>query len=223
MISARVRATARSPPLDPAAPLDRDFTNLYRTDLGADAVRPTSCSRPPGGDGAGLGGHPLADAGAGEDLSHVFYFSTVNQTDPPDSPPTGGLPASSMSGARQGEAGCARPGGCLRLASVDPGGAALRHRSDLTVSALHHSSSYAEPRRLRRRRADLLPKRGRLRWAAAETAACNLYLREDGAAHLRGLRAGVHGSPCGADDSADRPHLGQPRPATSRSSPAATS
>jgi hypothetical protein len=176
------------PPLDPAASLPPNgaTNNLYREDLTASPAYELLAPRL----GSGSIGRS-AYIGGSEDFSHLFYTSKSNQTDPPDSPAVVGTYGKLYEWIEEGEDACATPGGCLRLASVDPAGNPFTTGSN----AGRFSVSADGERFYFQNRMD--------EGSDCSGPACQLFMREGGATTYK-VSASECTASCGASSSAAR-------------------
>ncbi len=185
------------PLIDPAAP--RPSTNLYREDLTTDPFSFDLLA--PSNDGfkpwAGL------FAGGSDDFSHVIYASYANQT--ADSPAQDSF-LKLYDWEEEGEGDCLQPSGCLSLVSVDPSGVPFTTNSKLAGYSVRGGGApvantvSGNGERIYFQNAvnnEDFPAGG------CDTAACDLYMREDGATtfHVAASECSVS---CGMDFSFDR-------------------
>jgi hypothetical protein len=109
------------PPLDPAAPMNPSYfsRNFYLRDATGSAYQLLNPNTRTTGRGDYQWNSQRYEGGS-DDFGHVVFRSNVNQTAAPeDSPPEGDF-RKLYDWTRQGEPGCAQPGGCLELASRGP-------------------------------------------------------------------------------------------------------
>ena len=188
------------PPLDPAAPLPAQ--NFYREDLTTDPFA-FDLLTPVSAGGVGLATESGHFAGGSADFSHVVFGSDVAQT------------AGSPSGSFQrlydwqedGSGACTTLGGCLSLLSVKPDGTPFTtgstppgYEADAADFALVPNAVSEDGRRIyfQNQSSNLQVAAG-----GCETAACNLYMRED-ASTTFDVSASECSEECGVDSSPDR-------------------
>jgi NHL repeat-containing protein len=190
-------ASCPIPPLDPAAP---PGVNLYREDLTTDPFSFDLLTPAPTVAGSGQSINAGQFAAGNEDFSHIVYMSRGRQT--PDSP-EGDNFNKLYDWEEEGYGGCATPGGCLSLLSVDPSGTAFTTPSKLPGSNLGAatpplaSAISADGERVYFQNA---ADNSDFPAGNCSDAACDLYLREGGTTtfHVSASECTVN---CGGDGS----------------------
>jgi NHL repeat-containing protein len=190
------------PSLDPAAPALA--ANLYREDFTTDpfefellAPRKAWSEEPFEFNTEALGGS--------DDFSHIVYISRYNQTDPPDSPPSGVF-HKLYEWRELGERGCAEAGGCLTLVSKAPSGEPFITPSSYPSTRGINQANEAGPNRAVSSDGERIyfqnPTESSNFRQSGCTTSCELYMREGGTT-THEVSASECTSSCGSGSSAD--------------------
>jgi len=189
-------------PLDPAASVPA--INFYRQDMrvdpfGYDLLAPNAIMSETDAPFFGVGT---------PDFSHIVYGDSIDQT--PDSPPGDFMKLYDWE--EEGEGGCATPGGCLSLLSVDPAGepfeASSRLPSYFAVGSLAQDTLTEaiseDGDRVYFQNPTVFGEASRSGSSGTciDIPSCDLYLREDGTTTFK-VSASECTASCGIDSSPD--------------------